>query len=157
MSDPPNPYASPASVESSTSKAAAGSRQNPLGKLKTSTTQQLARHMLAHRAQGFSIAYVLWWSRFRYALQLAMLAGCVVLFNVADSLWFKGVSLWGAGMLCGAFLRDGAWIRRVQRNWPFTEGIADWEVVEALAEGRDPADVMTSPRPAETLPQRPVR
>jgi hypothetical protein len=103
------------------------------------TEQQLAKHFLAQR-DGYSIAYVLRKSAWRFMLNLCVLVFVIIGFYTVDSSILKGVLLFSIGMLIGALLRDIVWIRRVKRQWPFTRKIIDWRKVEAYAEGREPSD-----------------
>jgi len=114
-------------------------------KMKKPTEQQIARHFLKHREAGYSIAYVLRQSKLRYGIHIAMLVGFSVVFHSTDDLWLKGFSLWVIGMYLGALLRDVGWLRRIKRSWPFTQKITDWQKVEDIAEGREPANITSEP------------
>ena len=104
-------------------------------KMKKQTEQQLARHMLAHRAKGYSLAYVIRKSALRYAIHIGLLALFVIWFFATDELCYKGLCLWGLGAFVGALARDFGWLRRIKAQWPFTEKIINWQTVEDLAEG----------------------
>ncbi|NOZ86082.1 MAG: hypothetical protein GXP49_07430 [Deltaproteobacteria bacterium] len=108
--------------------------------MKRPTEQDLARHFLAHRNTGYSIAYVLRQSKGRYALHIGILIAFLVGFQATDDLWLKGFCLWAIGMFFGALVRDAGWLRRIKMSWPFTQKITNWRKVEAIAEGRDSAD-----------------
>ncbi len=108
--------------------------------MKTSREQELARHLIKHRDAGYSIAYVVRRSRVRYGIHIAVLVGFVVLFYTTEDLWLKGFSLWAVGMFLGALVRDVGWLRRIKRNWPFTQKITDRQKVEDIAEGKESAN-----------------
>jgi hypothetical protein len=108
--------------------------------MKKPTEQEIARHFLKHRESGYSIAYVLRRSRLRYAFHVAVLLAFIVIFHTTDDLWLKGFSLWAIGMFLGALVRDFGWLRRIKRTWPFTQKITDWQKVEDIAEGKEPAN-----------------
>jgi len=55
--------------------------------MKKQTEQQLARHMLAHRAKGYSLAYVLRKSSVRYAIHVGLLAFFAIWFFHTNDLW----------------------------------------------------------------------
>ena len=104
------------------------------------TEQELARHFLVHRDNGYSIGYILRRARRRYGLHLAVLFAFMITFHSTNDLWVKGFSLWAVGMFLGALCRDVGWLRRIKKTWPFTQRITDWQAVEAIAEGRESAD-----------------
>jgi hypothetical protein len=104
------------------------------------TEQQLAQHMLAHRSKGYSLAYVLRKSAVRYAIHVGLVVLLAIWFCYTDELWYKGLCLWGIGMFLGAVLRDFGWLRRIKRQWPFTEKIINWKTVEDMAEEKGPAN-----------------
>lgn len=97
--------------------------------------QKLAQHMLAHREKGFSVGYVIRRSAWHYLILLAlttvMLAATVTTEDRLLQLFF----MWGFGMFAGAILRDVGWIRRIKKNWPFSQKVTDWPKVEAIAQG----------------------
>lgn len=105
-------------------------------KMKKQTEQQLARHMLAHQAKGYSLAYVMRKSALRYAIHIGILALFVIWFFATDVLCYKGLCLWGLGAFTGALARDFGWLRKIKAQWPFTEKIINWQTVEDLAEGK---------------------
>ncbi|MBT7162402.1 MAG: hypothetical protein HN904_06455 [Victivallales bacterium] len=107
--------------------------------MKTPTEQDLARHLLVHRRNGYSAGYVLRKSVRRYAVLVGILALFVIWFHATDGLWYKGLCLWSIGMFVGALARDVGWLLRIKAQWPFTAKVVDWQKVEDLAEGRDPA------------------
>jgi len=99
------------------------------------TEQQLAKHMLTHRADGYSLLYVLRKSAWRYVLSVILvLILLTALAGTHDSI-LKFAFLLGAGMLLGAMVRDVGWLRRIKTNWPFSEKVTDWEKVERIARG----------------------
>lgn len=101
------------------------------------TEQELARHMLAHRSKGYSLAYVLRKSAVRYTIQVSILGIFVIWFLKTDELWYKGLCLWAIGMFIGALARDVGWLRRIKHQWPFTQKIINWQRVEDIAEGKE--------------------
>jgi hypothetical protein len=105
--------------------------------MKKQTEQELARHMLAHRSKGYSLAYVLRKSAARCAILVAILIAFAIWFHATEDPWQKGLCLWGVGAFLGALARDIGWLRRARRQWPFTEKIVNWQRVEDLAEGSE--------------------
>lgn len=116
--------------------------------MKRPTEQELARYLLIHRDTGYSIAYVLRRSMVRYGILLALAAGFLMVGSVTGDSSLKGFSLWMAGMFFGAVCRDMGWLRRIKRSWPFTQKVTDWQKVEDLAAGREPAGQAASMAPS---------
>ncbi|WP_299946360.1 hypothetical protein [uncultured Microbulbifer sp.] len=50
--------------------------------------------------------------------------------------WFYGGGLFlvAIGMLVGTTIQDVGWLRVIEKTWPFTVKITDWEKVERIAE-----------------------
>lgn len=97
--------------------------------------QKLAQHMLAHKANGYSICYILRRSWWRYLIILAAAGGCLAVSRMADTQaikWWYGCFF---GILVGALLRDGGWFRKLKKQWPFTSQIINWSIVESMARG----------------------
>ena len=105
--------------------------------MKMKQEQQLARHMLAHREKGYSVGYVIRQSAWRYFILLVLATGMLAASFTTGERVFQLVFMWGFGMFAGAILRDVGWIRRIKRNWPFSQKITDWAKVEAMARGED--------------------
>jgi hypothetical protein len=99
--------------------------------------RQLARHMLAHRAKGYSVGYVIRQSVWRYLILLVLAAGTLLASFAAEDRVLRLFFILGFGMFAGAILRDAGWIRRIKKNWPFSQKITDWRTVEAIAKGED--------------------
>lgn len=108
--------------------------------MKTTTEQELARHMLTHRSKGYALGYVLRKSAVRYMVHVGILVLFVIWFRTTDELWYKGLCLWGIGMFIGAITRDYGWLRRIKKQWPFTEKIINWQTVEDIADGKTSAN-----------------
>ncbi len=108
--------------------------------MKKTTEQELARHMLAHRSKGYSLGYVLRKSAARYVVHVCILVLFVIWFRTTDELRYKGLCLWGIGMFIGALARDAGWLRRIKKQWPFTEKIINWQTVEDIAAGKTSAN-----------------
>ena len=105
--------------------------------MKRQTEQAMARHYLAHRQAGYSIPYVLRRSAGRYALLIGLLLLFLAGAYLARDRWDSGFCLWGIGVATGAFARDAGWLRRIKRQWPFTQKIINWQKVEEIAEGKE--------------------
>jgi len=39
-----------------------------------------------------------------------------------------------AGVFIGVFLRDVSWLTGIQRNWPFSVKVIDWDKVQKIAD-----------------------
>ena len=102
--------------------------------------RQRARHLLEHRADGFSIIRALRRSVASYLILAAMIGVAVVVGMTTDRADRRNACVLAVGMLCGMFFRDLGWLRRIKRGWPLTERFTDWHAVEAIAAGRDPDD-----------------
>jgi hypothetical protein len=105
--------------------------------MRKATEQKLARHFLAHRDGGYSVGYVLRKSILRYVILVGLLVLYTIGFIVANELLYKGLWLWGIGMIVGAIAGDVGWLIRIKRQWPFTVTIINWQEVEGIAEGKD--------------------
>ena len=97
--------------------------------------QALARHLLAHREQGYSIRYVLRRSARRYVLSLLMLTALILGIAFAPDPPLRSFCTLGCGMYIGALLRDVGWLLRIKKNWPFSCEVTDWVKVTSIAEG----------------------
>ena len=104
-------------------------------KMKMTREQQLARHMLAHRAKGYSVGYVIRQSAWRYLTLLVLATGMLAASLATRDRILQLFFVWGFGMFAGAILRDVGWIRRIRKNWPFSRRVTDWAKVEAIANG----------------------
>ncbi len=107
--------------------------------MKKLTDQQIARHLLVHREKGYSIAYILRRTKWRYALHLGVILLFLAGFFASKDCWGKGFCLWMMGMFFGALCRDAGWLLRIKRTWPFSERITNWPLVEEIAAANESA------------------
>ena len=118
------------------------------------TDQTRAKSLLLDRAQGFSVFRFIQRSAWRYVISilvaLALLAGVVWV----EGMPMKFICMLGFGMYCGALLRDIGWLRRMKNGWEFTSRIIDWGKVEAMAEGREPANEVPGHAPGKPADPR---
>lgn len=105
--------------------------------MNTKQEQQLAQHMLAHREKGYSVGYVIRRSAWRYLALLVLATAMLAAAVTTKDRFLQLVFMWGFGMSAGAILRDVGWIRRIKKNWPFSQKVTDWPKVEAIARGQD--------------------
>ena len=49
------------------------------------------------------------------------------------------------GVVVGILLRDLLWIRGIQRTWPFSNRVADWEKIRKIAAGLPVTDLDDPP------------
>lgn len=117
-----------------------------------SSDRRRARHLLEHRAKGFSITRVLRQSLGAYLILAALIATLIAIHGNTDRPSVRAVCLWGGGVFCGVFLRDFGWLRRIKQGWPLTEKLTDWRKVEAVAAGRDPDEPDTEQRDRGGIP-----
>lgn len=105
--------------------------------MKTPSDQQLALHCLAHR-DGYSLGYVFRQSWVRYMFLGILLLVCVSFSLVAEDRLIQGFFLWAIGMCFGAIVRDLGWLRKIKKQWQFTERIIDWNKVEKMSRCNEP-------------------
>lgn len=58
-----------------------------------------------------------------------------------------------AGVVAGVFLRDVSWLIGIQRNWPFSAQVTDWDKVRKLAAGLPIAEPGAAPDGGPTVSQ----
>jgi len=95
---------------------------------------QMARHMLIHHQQGYSVLRVLRRAVWRYALlgiAWAVLLGFLYAMDSPGKPFFA----WASGALMGVMVRDVGWFRLMRKSWAFREKTTDWAKVEAIAGG----------------------
>ena len=103
----------------------------------------LAERMLQAREQG----------GYRFLPFVRMNAkGYVVLVVYFGALlaFFAFTAMWPvfgviAGVVAGVFLRDVSWLIGIQRNWPFSAKVTDWEKVQKIAAGLPLAEPGAAP------------
>lgn len=95
--------------------------------------QKLAKHYLAQRELGYSVAMQIRSGAAYYIFMVAILVGFIVGAVLAQNLFLKGVFLYSVGSFIGALLRDLRWFRATKAIWPFTQMIIDWKLVEKIA------------------------
>ena len=99
--------------------------------------QQLARHLLVHKAKGYSIIHIIRTSAWLYLIHVVLGTAMLVACFKTDDVSLRLLFMFGFGMFTGALLRDVGWFRRIKKNWPFSQKIMDWAKVEAIAKGED--------------------
>jgi hypothetical protein len=100
------------------------------------TDKQLAHHLLAHHKNGYSFRYVIITSRYRYMITFCYASIVALFWWHTNNSALKACCTFAIGMLAGAILRDIGFLRRLKRNWPFTEKVVNWNRVDEIA-GKD--------------------
>ncbi len=74
---------------------------------------------------------------------LVVYIGALLAFFAFTAMWpVFGVI---AGVVAGVFLRDVSWLIGIQRNWPFSAKVTDWDKVQKIAAGLPVAEPDASP------------
>jgi hypothetical protein len=121
-----NPYEAPRSELLQSPPEAGPRRGIPSDKV-------LATRLLEIRDQGrYSVGLFFRWNARRYLVFAAL--------GVAALGVLAAIGLWAffffyLGLFSGMFIRDLGWLRSIQRGWPFTERVTDWQKVRDLAGG----------------------
>jgi hypothetical protein len=97
------------------------------------TDQKRAASLLARRADPPSaMRSILAQGRFR----IPVAVGIALMIWLCYSLGGEKVGAGLVGLWFGALLRDVRFAFEVERVWPFTERVIDWEKVQDLASGK---------------------
>ena len=57
-----------------------------------------------------------------------------------------------AGVVAGVFLRDVSWLIGIQRTWPFSAKVTDWDKVQKIAAGLPIAELVAAPNGGPAKP-----
>jgi len=96
--------------------------------------QKTCRAMLDYHKNGFSLGLYLKKTYRIYVLLLIILAGGIF-FAMQDYYLYRIFGLLVIGMQIGALARDFGWLRRIKMQWPLSEKITKWELVEQIGKG----------------------
>lgn len=96
----------------------------------------LARRMLSNRAHGYAISHFYLLHLPRYAVTVLLYSALIGTAVLAE---LYSVGVFTFGLIVGAFARDLGWFMSIRKSWPFTEKVVDWDKVEELAGGDEPA------------------
>jgi hypothetical protein len=77
--------------------------------------------------------------------------GSLLAFFAFTAMWLVFAAI--AGVVVGVFLRDVSWLIGIQRTWPFSAKVTDWDKVQKIAAGLPIAEPGAAPNGGPTMPQ----
>jgi hypothetical protein len=84
---------------------------------------------------------------------LVVYFGALLAFFALTAMWSVFAVI--AGVVAGVFLRDVSWLIGIQRTWPFSAKVTDWDKVQKIAAGLPIAEPGAAPNAGPTMPQDP--
>ncbi|MDP5211133.1 hypothetical protein [Microbulbifer sp. 2205BS26-8] len=92
-----------------------------------------AKQLLTQKEKGVTLATSMSAMKRKLTYRSIMLVAACLCY------WFYGGSLFilAIGMLVGVTMQDFGWLRVIEKTWPFTVKITDWEKVKRIAEEHD--------------------
>jgi hypothetical protein len=115
------------------------------------TDKTLAERLLRAREQGGYKILPFVRMNARGYVSLVLYFTTVLAFLAFAGVW-PSFAVMG-GLAAGVFLRDVSWLMGIQRTWPFSAKVTDWEKVQKIAAGLSIAEPGASPNggPAKPL------
>jgi hypothetical protein len=84
-------------------------------------------------------------------LVLVVYFGVLLAFFASTAMWPVFAVI--AGVVAGVFLRDVSWLIGIQRTWPFSTKVTDWDKVQKIADGLPLAEPGAAPNGGPAMPQ----